>query len=235
MRINKISKILLGFVIFPFLGNAQSDLPNSICFHFIDQFGYSVKPRVKIIDNEGNEFRLSQNGCFDYSSQTAFIMMVEDTKYYDYKKTYRMPIPKTDTIFLNNMITSIDYFIASENPVLTDDVIKELQNFNKYHFTSLTLEIYTDKYETSEFQSTIKQIFDLFLNNSLCKNFHTSTNFSVSVKNKNPDFFVDFVDRDKNVLYFLTGECYKINDNGTASHCSEEVLKESKKNIPPVK
>ena len=88
------------------LGYTQPESKGRICFHFIDQCGTSVTPyKVEIIDNKGNCFQLSVKYCFDYFMPNyAFHIKINDVNYYDYEKTYYTPIPKTDTIFLRNIM-----------------------------------------------------------------------------------------------------------------------------------
>jgi len=181
--------LLYCFFILVSFGYAQSESKGRICFHFIDLYGSSVKPdKVEITDNEGNSFQLSTEYCFDYlTSNYAFDIRINDVNYYDYQKTYYTPIPKTDTIVLNNIIIGKRFFIKSETPVLTNDEIKYLQDFFsniKNLCTSLSLEINIGNYDRSEFQSTIEQIFDLYLSKFSHKN-HFSIGLSVHFKNDN--------------------------------------------------
>jgi len=196
----KLLLAFLGFIVFTF-GYAQSVSKDRICFQFINQFGSSIKPdKVEITDNEGNTFQLFTDYCFDYYSTPnyAFAIIISDVNYYDYEKTYYFPIPETDTIVLGNIITMTKFFIKSETPILTDDEIKHLRNFfseSKYGYNSLTVQINVGKYNVSEFQSSIVQIFDLYLRDLLPKNLHNSIEFSIGLKNNDLD----------NVFYLFEG------------------------------
>jgi hypothetical protein len=198
--------VLLEFFILILGGYTQSESKQKICFHFIDQYDSIIKPdEIEIRDNEGGFFQLSTDDyCFEYfiTPNYAFEIKISGVKYYDYKKTYRIPIPETDTIVLSNIATMINFFIKSDTSIFTDDEVKILQDFfsnKKYHFTSLSLEINIGKYNISEFQNSIMLIYDLYLNNYLHGNFCNLINFSVSFKNDNLD----------NVLYLFDGEVYK--------------------------
>lgn len=206
----KMLFVFLGFIVFSLGGYAQSESKERICFHIIDQYGSTIKPdEVEINDNEGKTFRLyTDEYCFDYfiTPNYAFEIKISDINYYDYRKTYYSPIPKTDTIILSNIATMLKFFIKSETPILTNDEMKYLQDYfsnSKYHFTSLSLEINIGKYNVSEFQTTIMQIYDLYFSNFLHRNSCNLIKFSVSFKKDNVD----------NVLYLFDGEVYKIGNN----------------------
>ena len=206
--------LFLGFIILPFVGHAQSELNGRICFHFIDQYGFSVEPEVEIMDSEGNLFKLSKDYCFDYF--TPFNIEINSNNHYRYQKIYHTSIPKTDTIILNNIANSIRFFIKSKTPILTNENEKHLKDFfsnDKYHFTSLSLEIYIGKYDMSDFQRTITQIYELYLGNFLHRKFNNSVDFSIYFKNNNIDdvlYLFDDNDNLDNVFYLFHGEVYKI-------------------------
>ena len=206
--------VSLGFIFLDFVGYSQSELKGKICFYFIDQYGYFVTPQVKIVDSEGNLFKLSTDYCFDYS--TPFDIIVSDANYYEYQKIYCTPIPETDTIVLSNMIASMKFFFTSETPILTNDEIKYFQNFisnNKYHFFSLSLVINNIRgYEMSEFQNAIAQIYDLYISNFFSKKFHNTIDFSVFFEkdNLNIERWIEDYNSEK-IYYFFHCEAITAN------------------------
>jgi len=208
----RIIFILLSICCVAVYGQSEK---GKICFHFIDQYGNSVTPdKIEIFDNEGTTFRLSEDYCFDYCSQKAIDMVIRGNNYYECKKIYRTPFPKTDTIVLSNMITSMRFFFASETPVLPNDEIKKLQDnfFNdKYHFISLYLVINNiGKYKMSEFKNTIAQIYDLYLRNFFSKKSHLSINFSVSFEeiNLSEEEWIGY--SSEKIYYLFHGEAVKM-------------------------
>jgi len=191
--------LFIVFFHFSFVGIAQTEQKDRICFHFIDQYGSSVSPTVEIIDSEGDLFKLSTDYCFDYfTSNHVFCIRVNANNYYEYNKMYRTPAPKIDTIFLENIRHSIHFSIKSDTSTLADEDMKYLQDLfsnKRTFFSSLSLEINVGKYDESEFKHTIEQIYAMFLSKTLeYKNFHELINFSISFKNEDLE----------NVLYYFT-------------------------------
>jgi hypothetical protein len=196
----KILSTFLSFFIFSF-GYAQFESKYRICFCFTDQYGSIIKPStIEITDNEGNFFHIYEERCYTYPSISnyVFALKVQNDNYYDYEKTYHLPIPEIDTIVLRNIESIKKFFIKSEISILTDNEITfltEVFSGQKYGFTSLSLEINVGKYDISEFHDTIVQIYDLYVHHLLDRNSCNSIDFSVSFRKDNSE----------NVLYLFEG------------------------------